>query len=110
MQHMPILPIGFTKFYSMHQRDLFHSKWLLSIKDCLISSGHDIVWNSQDAVPVPQNILGKMFKLKLIENYSEVWKEWVFIPPANFVCGGYTVFTVSVRACVRPSVHNALFP
>ena len=25
-------------------------------------------------------------------------------PPANFVCGGYTVFTLSVRACVRPSV------
>ena len=28
--------------------------------------------------------------------------------PANFVCGGYTVFTLSVRAsvcaCVRPSV------
>ena len=31
----------------------------------------------------------------------------VFIPPANFVCGGYTVFTLFVRACVcvcvRPS-------
>ena len=26
------------------------------------------------------------------------------IPPANFACGGYTVFTFSVRACVRPSV------
>ena len=24
------------------------------------------------------------------------------IPPANFVCGGYTVLTLSVRACVRP--------
>ena len=32
----------------------------------------------------------------------------IFIPPANFVCGGYTVFTLSVCACVcvcvRPSV------
>ena len=28
------------------------------------------------------------------------------IPPANFVCGGYTVFTLSVRPCVR----NVLFP
>ena len=26
----------------------------------------------------------------------------IFIPPANFVCGGYTVFTLSV--CVRQSV------
>ena len=26
----------------------------------------------------------------------------VIIPPANFVCGGYTVFTLSVRPCVRP--------
>ena len=28
----------------------------------------------------------------------------VVIPPANFVCGGYTVFTLSVCACIRPSV------
>ena len=26
------------------------------------------------------------------------------IPPANFVCRGYTVFTLSVRVSVRPSV------
>ena len=36
------------------------------------------------------------------------------IPPANFVCRGYTVFTLSVRVSVRPSfrpsVRNALFP
>ena len=29
---------------------------------------------------------------------------FVVIPPANFVCRGYTVFTLSVRPCVRPSV------
>ena len=29
-------------------------------------------------------------------------KLFVFIPPANFVCGGYTVFTLSVRPWVRP--------
>ena len=33
---------------------------------------------------------------------------FVFIPPAYFVCGGYTVFTLSVppsvRPCMRPSV------
>ena len=28
----------------------------------------------------------------------------VIIPPTNFVCRGYTVFTLSVRPCVRPSV------
>ena len=28
----------------------------------------------------------------------------LIIPPANFVCRGYTVFTLSVRPCVRPSV------
>ena len=49
----------------MHQRDFFHSKWLLGIKDCLISSGHDIVWNSQDTVPVPQTI-GKMLIIYII--------------------------------------------
>ena len=30
----------------------------------------------------------------------------IVIPPANFVCGGYTVFRLSVRASVR----NVLFP
>ena len=25
-----------------------------------------------------------------------------FYTPANFVCGGYTVFTLSVRPCIRP--------
>ena len=29
---------------------------------------------------------------------------FMFIPPANFVCGGYTVFTLSVCACVRSCV------
>ena len=33
----------------------------------------------------------------------------IIIPPANFVCGGYTVFTLSVRPCVRVSVRNILF-
>ena len=37
-----------------------------------------------------------------------------FIPPAIFVCGGYTVFMLSVRVCVRASVcasvRNVLFP
>ena len=28
----------------------------------------------------------------------------LFYTPANFVCVGYTVFTLSVRPCVRPSV------
>ena len=28
----------------------------------------------------------------------------IYYTPANFVCGGCTVFTLSVRACVRPSV------
>ena len=35
------------------------------------------------------------------------WYQWeipLIIPPANFVCRGYTVFTLSVRVCVRPSV------
>ena len=35
---------------------------------------------------------------------------FLVIPPANFVCRGYNVFTLSVRPCVRPSVRNALFP
>ena len=33
---------------------------------------------------------------------------YIIIPPANFVCGGYTVFTVSVCASVRPSVRPSV--
>ena len=33
-----------------------------------------------------------------------------FIPPANFVCRGYTVFTLSVRPSVRPSVRASVRP
>ena len=28
--------------------------------------------------------------------------------PANFVCGGYTVFTLCVRECVRACVHPSV--
>ena len=31
--------------------------------------------------------------------------KYFIIPPANFVCRGYTVFTLSVRPSVRPSVR-----
>ena len=37
----------------------------------------------------------------------------IFIPPANFVCGGvycFHVVRVCVRASVRVSVRNVLFP
>ena len=42
------------------------------------------------------------FKTKAI--YSLDMLSSFIIPPANFVCRGYTVFTLSVRASVRPSV------
>ena len=32
----------------------------------------------------------------------------IFIPPANFVCRGYTVFTLSVRPSVRVSVRPSV--
>ena len=57
----------------MHQRDLFHPRWLLCIKECLISSGLNDMWNSQDTAHVPQSI-SKMVKLKLIENFKQVWR------------------------------------
>ena len=43
----------------------------------------------------------KNFQLKIVNSFLSI----IFIPPANFVCGGYTVFTLSVR----PSVRNVLF-
>ena len=34
----------------------------------------------------------------------------IHYPPTSFVCGGFTVFMLSVRASIRVSVHNVLFP
>ena len=34
----------------------------------------------------------------------------IIIPPANFVCGGYTVFTLCVRVCVRVCVRACIRP
>ena len=31
-----------------------------------------------------------------------------YYTPANFVCGGFTVFTLSVRPCVRPPVRPSV--
>ena len=31
------------------------------------------------------------------------------IPPTNFVCGGFTVFMLSVRECGRAAGRNVLF-
>ena len=39
------------------------------------------MWNSQDTAHVPQSI-GKMVKLKLIENFKQVWRE-SFLTPLN---------------------------
>ena len=34
----------------------------------------------------------------------------LFIPPTNVVCGGYTVFTLSVHPLVRPLVRLSVRP
>ena len=35
---------------------------------------------------------------------------WIYYTPANYVCGGYTVFTLSVRPSFRPSIHPSVHP
>ena len=42
-----------------------------------------------------------------IYSFSIEYDNYVFIPPANFVCGGYTLFIV-VHLCVRVCVRNIL--
>ena len=49
--------------------------------------------------PVLQNLR----KRKMLDRFHPV-----IIPHANFVCGGYTVFMLSVRPFVRASVLNIL--
>ena len=39
-----------------------------------------------------------------MSNIISIVPDMFFIPPANFVCGGYTVFTLSVCVSVRVSI------
>ena len=75
-------------FTAKYRRDLVH-QWvdLCKTSDIPITKNYNLIKNTVDAHQVGS------IRMKLI-----------FIPPANFVCGGYTVFTLSVRPCVRPSV------
>ena len=70
---------------ALHEKDIFHSKWLLSIRNTLHESDKDLTWLSQVA---PVNI-AKVVKTKLIENYKEVWKVSVYESPK---CLNYRIF------------------
>ena len=69
----------------LHEKDFFHSKWLLSIKNIFHECDRVDVWLDQQA---PFNI-AKVIKLKLIENYKLLWKESVFNSPK---CLNYRIF------------------
>ena len=72
-------------------------------QDVLIWIG--TVWHSYS---VPEIIFWKSNFKKVsrwnnsMKNYPAC-RELIYYTPANFVCGGYTVLTLSVCACVRPS-------
>ena len=68
-----------------HAKDIFHSKWLLSIQNTLHECDKDLILLSQVA-PVNN---AKVVKTKLIENYKEVWKVSVFESPK---CLNYRIF------------------
>ena len=62
---------------ALHTGDIFHSKWILSIRNTLLECDKDLMWLSQVA---PLNI-AKLVKTKLIENYKELWKVSVYESP-----------------------------
>ena len=70
---------------ALHEKDIFHSKWLLSIRNTLHKSDKDLTWLSQ----VAHVNIAKVVKTKLIENYKEVWKMSVFESPK---CLNYRIF------------------
>ena len=59
----------------MHERDLFHSKWLLTVENCLNVTGFSNVWQSQENVTLN---IAKSVKSKLIDNFKHEWFELVF--------------------------------
>ena len=61
------LPIKLYKILlSMHERDLFHSKWLSTVEDCLNMTGFRNIWQLQENVPIG---IAKLVRLKLIDKY-----------------------------------------
>ena len=71
---------------SMHNRDIFHSKWLMYIKNILSDSGLVFNWLNQADVPIN---ISKSVKLKLTEIHSLSWKTEVFDSPK---CLNYRIF------------------
>ena len=66
-----------------------------------------------DINSLPIGKFDKLYRTTMYKALAQIWpsfRENMIIPPANFVCGGYTVFMLYVRACVCPSVRNVLFP
>ena len=52
---------------SMHERDLFHSKWSLTVQNCLNVTGFSNAWQSQEDFPL---IIAKSVKFKLIDHFK----------------------------------------
>ena len=75
---------------ALHTGDMFHSKWILSIRNTLLECDKDLMWLSQVA---PLNI-AKLVKTKLIENYKEVWKVSVYESPK---CLNYRIYKETLQ-------------
>ena len=73
----------------MHQKDFFHSKWLLSIESTLQEC--DKYQFGLDQV-APKGI-PKIVKSNLVENYKQLWKETVF---ESQKCFNYRIFKQSI--------------
>ena len=71
---------------SMHERDLFHSKWLSTVENCLNVTGFSNVWQVQENVPLN---IAKSVKLKLFDNFKHEWLELVF---NSSKCLNYRIF------------------
>lgn len=79
--------------FAMHQRDLFHSKWLLAIKNTLMETDNDYFWLFQNDVQVPGGI-SKVVKTKLIGNYKTQWKDSVYVSPK---CLNYRIYKQDLK-------------
>ena len=67
------------------------------------------------SISIKNGVSVKLSKSNFIfckNDYDPLWRagEHFDYTPANFVCGGDTVFTLSVRACVRQCVRQSVRP
>ena len=93
-----------------YTQNKYHAHWLSSFKYLKLPISNKIPVTIWQIVYILKHKRNATVFNPLFLPHGSYEANFLIIPPANFVCGGYTVFTLSVRACVRVSVRASVRP